>query len=229
MRSIRQSVVVGLIAALSTPALVLGRVPTERELAVAIARMKMQQRGWTPALTKRTRLALPDAGVTRTSGTTIQDDGITMTFEGWDDGVSATWEGLVTIQGQYGDAIVHFQQVDFSDPANPQLIIDDQIYANPGSSPAEGSGGGDTQWLQPIQNHQCPQPCNSTGQARKVVRLNPNFKTFYKCSAEGCGISAAWSIFSWLVIPEVAFATMFWNGCGITMLTCAYNNLWRYE
>lgn len=232
-----------LIVALSAP---IAATPprTPRQRALNAATRSMLARGWHPTgRTVRRQLAAPDVKLRRTSsGTQIDDEGIVISFEGWDDGQSTTWEGLVTITGQISDEVVHIQQVDFADPDNPQLVLDDQIWAQGAAGPDEdvcpdcgnspppdiqaGGTPGPHVVLVGQRTDHCPE-CPVTGTAVKRVRLDPDFRTFYKCSGAGCGVSGLVSILGLVFVPEYAFASMFWNGCTSSLLACSWN-LWRW-
>lgn len=237
-----RAIAMAVIVALLQPVVALADQRTDQEKAVARARRAMYARGWRPTgqITKRqiadpTPHQLPDgtivAGSTSQSpldgsitqnadgtGTSINADGVSITWEGWEDGQSQTWAGIVTITGEEGDAVVHVQQLNFANPDDPTLMVDNQIYATPEPPDIQAS---DVQG-----RRECDGPC--VGQAKKRARLDPDWSNYYKCAAGGCSVSGVLSILGLIFIPEYAFASVFFNGCTQSLLACSYF-LWKWK
>jgi hypothetical protein len=177
----------------------------------------MWAKGWRPTGQTVRRVLEPPTARLRpiSSGTVVVEDGITIYFEGWEDGIDGTWVGLVTVTSDEGDYVSHVQQLDFHNPEAPELLYDAPAWV-------------DTDWSEEARgSHSCPEPCEPSGQAQKRVRWNPNFKEFYKCGGAACGAAGLVSLLGWLTVPEYMFASMFWNSCTVGLLACSWN-LWQW-
>lgn len=177
--------------------------------AVAKGLRLMRAKGWTPTNTPVIKQVVSPSVRVVDNGS-MTDGGVTISWQSWDDGNPVTWEGVVTLAGPTGDIQSYVQQINL---ANGDPVVTYQVLLYATAPPVRDRR---------VQSHECP-ACPISGTAVPRVAKYPDFKSFYKCGALGCGIAAVIALIP--LFPVVSF----FGGCTAALIRCAFGRLWRWD